>query len=291
MTPSDEDKPTVDLQETDAAIYAGLLNLRKWATEGDADAATMLADCALTCIEYLAALGQLPVDSPANVALTKAASISDSWPISFPAIEDQRKAKLESQVPVMLGIDQSYRTRKNVGTRTDRNFDIASRTGFAYGFYQDLEQSRRLTNTYETFMECHWGETLRQANRASAILSQKHLHLDQAAFGTGNTPEAISEFERLSRVTPRGLGACWDLVSELADFSATSLPYWINAAIRFAEFRCGKNWPTGEWPKKLKEDADARSSNQGVSLEYAYQETVGLWLTKGFNSLTISLKT
>jgi len=279
------------LAENEATLIATLANLSRLAVRGSADAAKMIANLGLKCACLLSEGLQSP-QSPHKEAVVEAARSAEEWPIICPAIVDRRMSAIENQIPPMLGKEQPVWLGDIQGTGGRRDYHPDSRTGFAYRYFQDLEKSRQLAETYATPLDAIIDLLAKQGNDALRIVIQRHLLkepegplLTADATGVESIGDLVKfgphgpeiDFDKIAdlmkefvshlddtvvddviNVVPKGIPQIWDKVAALEDFSAETISAWIDASIALAEARCGGKWANGPWRETYKIQAAKR---------------------------------
>ena len=184
----------------------------------------------------------------------------------------------------MLGDGIGFRISKHAGTKSDRDFDSNARVGFALEYRNVLDRGRQLACQYESWNSARFGEILRQASVASAVLFATGFKLDTSKIRETDRDAAEMIKENLLHAVPEEIKGIWRSLSMLPDFKNNTVHVWTRAAMAVAKARCGGDWVNGPWPEKLKGDADART-RENCSEKYAFREAVEIWIKYGFLQL------
>ncbi len=136
--------------------------------EGTIEAASVVADFGVRISELLEELKSLPEESKTVKALLITARKVSEWPIHLRHRENLKGLQL--RVPDCLGMDLGFRINKRLGTRADRDLSSSARSGFAFGYFKDLETARKLAQKYESPDKAHYSRLIEQAKAASEVL-------------------------------------------------------------------------------------------------------------------------
>lgn len=288
------------------SIMGALIVLHRECAKGNIEVASVVADFGVRISELLEELMSLPEESKTAKALLITARKVSEWPIHLRHRENLKELQL--RVPDCLGMDLGFRINKRPGTRADRDLSSSARSGFAFGYFKDLETARKLAQKYDSPDKAHYSRLIEQAKAASEVLfdrdyQKKRNHVVpkiNAALPTdllslAQTPmeDVPPEYQVIAAITrklldvvPFGTHPMWTELRELPDLSGETLQRWIETAMSLAEIRCKGNWAGGEWPPKISKAVKKRLIATGAKDEnYLFKEVIGLWMQQGFHNL------
>ena len=279
-------------QSNRASIMAALIVLFRMCIEGNCDAVGLVAECGVELSELLTEHLLRPSESSLErMAVEEAARNAPEWPTVFYATKKGTHYFSSVRTPPMLGARLGFEIKKPNGTKSDREFGEDRRVGFALTYLDQLRRGRHLAKIYRTPRNAFWWELARQGHAAWLVLLQlgwSRLNFFEMVRVDVAIKHGITN--SLLEVVPLGLGKIWKTLPHLPDFGRNTVEVWTNAAMAFAEAKCGGDWADGPWPENLKTDAEARVLNEGTGEVAAYEEAVGLWMTYGFQQLARAKK-
>ena len=261
-----------------AAIVVALKNLMMLGKNGDVNAVRAIVEYGLLCAEFLRNSSKMPQSSPERKCVEQAARLAMEWPIACPAIEDMRKASISEKVPSMLGENQPFRVNKKPKAKANRDFNPNSRTGFAFTYFQRVNEAYEWTRLYSTPAEFFTGELRKRG--AFRIISALQPHCSKELWSS-----VIKAEETVGSVFKKNWMNSWDVISKLPVFCRSTSDAWVNAAMEIANADCGSNWATGPWPIMLQSAANRRRKREVYDKELAYKDRVSNWIKYGFKAL------
>ena len=113
-------------------ITLALVELVKLAAKGDAVAIRAILDAAVIATECVRSIHMGTEGDPAREALHYHSEVFAVWPVLYNSMAEKRQSIIEGQIPPQFGTELPYRPTKALGTKSDRDFNPETRTGFTW---------------------------------------------------------------------------------------------------------------------------------------------------------------